>query len=296
MRLVFDGPCCTHFVFLDKIFLHSLSPSLEDICPHLGNVERGDLTNCTISVLTFCTCKAWMHLVCSARSCCGGKARPLWRALDFGSLEEHGPGLTGFALNMEQNMSELMLLKHVGLYLAVIKAAKVPGWEDGLNLNATGDGAVRAVAEWLSLLSLQQPCLRWALPTARPCSGLLRWAGSAPELCRAVDSQPMRAEGSAWGGQGLVGHSAGLCSGSSSHLSFPQLCVLPGEPLVSQREGGRRFLLMQSLQIPQRAVSSWHTRSCSQPGQVQAQPQPQQCPTSTALHSQKCSRCVCLFT
>lgn len=46
----------------------------------------------------------------------------------IGSLEEHGPGLSVFALNMEENVSELMLLKHLGLYLAVIKADKVPGW------------------------------------------------------------------------------------------------------------------------------------------------------------------------
>lgn len=65
---------------------------------------------------------------------------PLWQALD-GSLEEHGPGLTVFALNMEENVSELMLPKHLGLYLAVIKADKVPGWENGLNLNATVHGS-----------------------------------------------------------------------------------------------------------------------------------------------------------
>lgn len=40
---------------------------------------------------------------------------------------------------MEENVSELMLLKHLGLYLAVIKADKVPGWENGLNLNAPVD-------------------------------------------------------------------------------------------------------------------------------------------------------------
>lgn len=38
-------------------------------------------------------------------------------------------------------MSELMLLKHVGLYSAVIKAGKVSGWENGLNLNATVQGS-----------------------------------------------------------------------------------------------------------------------------------------------------------
>lgn len=59
----------------------------------------------------------------------------------MGSLEEHGPGLTVFALNMEENVSELMLLKHSGLYLAVIKADKVSGWKNGLNLNATADGS-----------------------------------------------------------------------------------------------------------------------------------------------------------
>lgn len=58
-----------------------------------------------------------------------------------GSLEEHSPGLTIFALNMEENVSELMLLKHVGLYSAVIKAGKVSGWENGLNLNATVQGS-----------------------------------------------------------------------------------------------------------------------------------------------------------
>lgn len=41
---------------------------------------------------------------------------------------------------MEENVSELMLLKHLGLYLAVIKADKVSGWENGLNLNATVHG------------------------------------------------------------------------------------------------------------------------------------------------------------
>lgn len=44
-----------------------------------------------------------------------------------------------FALNMEENVSELMLLKHLGLYLALIKADKVPGRENGLNLNAPVD-------------------------------------------------------------------------------------------------------------------------------------------------------------
>lgn len=84
MRLVFDSSCYTHFVFLDKIFLHSLFPSLEDICLHLCDVERGDLTNCNISVLTYFTCKAWMHLVCSARSCHGGKARPTAASIGLG--------------------------------------------------------------------------------------------------------------------------------------------------------------------------------------------------------------------
>lgn len=94
MRLVFDSPCYTHFVFLDKIFLHSLFPSLEDICLHLCDVERGDLTNCSISILTYCTCKAWMHPVCSARSCHGGQAGPTaasiglgpWRSMVLDSL------------------------------------------------------------------------------------------------------------------------------------------------------------------------------------------------------------------
>lgn len=68
-----------------------------------------------------------------------GRARCCTRWI--GSLEEHGPGLTVFALNMEENVSELTLLKHLGLYLAVIKADKVPGWENGLNLNATVHGS-----------------------------------------------------------------------------------------------------------------------------------------------------------
>lgn len=59
----------------------------------------------------------------------------------IGSLEEHSPGLTVFALNMEESVSQLVLLKHLGLYLAVIKADKVPGWENGLNLNATVHGS-----------------------------------------------------------------------------------------------------------------------------------------------------------
>lgn len=83
-----------------------------------------------------------------------------------GSLEEHGPGLAVFALNMEENVSELMLLKHLGLYLAVIKADKVSGWENGLNLNATVHGSSDelvssntslALADWLSLLPLHGP-------------------------------------------------------------------------------------------------------------------------------------------
>lgn len=64
---------------------------------------------------------------------------PLVQALDW-VLGGARSCLTVFALNMEENVSELMLLKHLGLYLAVIKADKVSGWENGLNLNATVHG------------------------------------------------------------------------------------------------------------------------------------------------------------
>lgn len=66
---------------------------------------------------------------------------PLLQALDWVLGEERGARLTVFALSMEESVSELVLLKHLGLYLAVIKADKVPGWENGLNLNDTVHGS-----------------------------------------------------------------------------------------------------------------------------------------------------------
>lgn len=160
-------------------------------------------------------------------------------------MEEHGPGLTVFALNMEENMSELMLLKHLGLYLAVIKADKVPGWENGLNPNATVGGS-RALAHWLTLLSPHGPhspalVLLCKLPgPALGCSGEQVQPLSCAEPWIHI---PWSTEGSAQPGQGLVGHSAGLCTGTALTCAVPR-CVLPRESeSLGQPEGGREEVL-----------------------------------------------------
>lgn len=54
-------------------------------------------------------------------------------------MEEHVGGLIVYVLNREENVYELLLLKHLALYLAeylaAIKVSKVTSWENGLKLN-----------------------------------------------------------------------------------------------------------------------------------------------------------------
>lgn len=83
------------------------------------------MTYCNISILTYCTFKKGLDarcVLCQKLPWRQGQVH-CWKHW-IGSLEEHGPGLPVFALNMEENVSELMLLKHLGLYLAVIKVIR----------------------------------------------------------------------------------------------------------------------------------------------------------------------------
>lgn len=116
-------------------------------------LKGGDLTNYNISILTPAPVKPGCTLCALPEAAVEPRLGPLLQALD-GVLGGAGPGLTVFALNMEENVSELMLLKHSGLYLAVIKADKVSGWKNGLNLNATVDGSSEELMSWNTSLAL----------------------------------------------------------------------------------------------------------------------------------------------